>query len=100
MYVCARTTDMAGNTSYMRSLFPVNISTVQPGVILDYTGANPTNTIVTITITNSEAVSGFTAADLVVNNGTVTSFVHLTGTTYQAVITPAADGVVEVIINS
>lgn len=91
---------MAGNTSYMRSLFPVNISTVQPGVILDYTGANPTNTIVTITITNSEAVSGFTAADLTVNNGTVTSLVLITGTTYQAVITPTTDGVVEVIIQS
>lgn len=84
----------------MRSLFPVNISTVQPGVILDYTGANPTNTVVTITITNSEAVSGFTASDLVVNNGTVTSFVFVTGTTYQAVITPTTDGLVEVIVNS
>lgn len=100
MYVCVRTTDKAGNTSYIRSLFAVNISTTQPGVILNYTGANPTNTIVTITITNSEAVSGFTSADLVVNNGTVTSFVLISGTTYQAVITPTTDGMVDVMINS
>ena len=69
-------------------------------MILDYTGANPTNTIVTITITNSEAVSGFTLSDITVNNGTVTSLVFITGTTYQAVITPTSDGAVTMTINS
>lgn len=56
------------------------------------TSANP----IPVTITFSEAVTGFDATDIVVGNGTASNFVVVSGSVYTADITPAAFGVVTV----
>lgn len=73
--------------------------TVRPGVTISSTAPNPTNLPILVTIAFlSEPVTGFEVGDITVGNGTAGSFTG-SGTTYTAIITPAADGTVTVDIN-
>ncbi|WP_173088160.1 Ig-like domain-containing protein [Devosia sp. 1635] len=45
-----------------------------------------------VTFTFTEAVVGFTAEDVVVENGTITNFLRTTATTYTATFVPGDDG--------
>ncbi len=89
--------DAAGNTNAASAAVTrtfngtVTTATVTPGV----TGPTSTSPI-PFTITFTDAVTGFDAADLVVTNGSVSNFVPVSGTTYTFDVTPTADGAVTV----
>ncbi len=89
--ITAKTTDVAGN-----------ISTASSGLALTIDTTLPTATIVVsdailligetspVTITFNEAVTGFTNADLAIQNGTLSSVASADGITWTATLTPAA----------
>jgi hypothetical protein len=87
--------DAAGNGSTEAEQFSLTYDGTAPGVVVTTTASDPTNAPFTVTVTFSEAVSGFELADLVVGNGTVGEFSGL-GAVYTALITPDADGLVTV----
>jgi len=67
-----------------------------PGVTITTAASNPTNSSpFSVTITFSEAVTGFVVGDITVGNGAAGNFAG-SGTTYTADITPSADGAVTV----
>lgn len=72
----------------------------QPTVILATTAPNPTNTTIPVTVEFSEDVTGFEVTDLTVENGTAGDFVAISATKYTAVITPAADGEVNISVSA
>ncbi len=74
----------------------ISIDTAIPNVSITSTAANPTKlSPIPVTITFSEAVTGFVASDITVVNGTVGSLSG-SGTTYTVNITPIAQGDVTV----
>jgi hypothetical protein len=75
----------------------VNVTiNAQPTVAISSAAPDPTNSSpFNVTVTFSEAVTGFTAGDVSVGNGTVSS-VSGSGTTYTVSITPSANGSVTV----
>jgi hypothetical protein len=86
-------TDAAGNVSTPQT---ATAALDQDGPSVAITG--PTATQIgafTIDVVFSEAVTGFDVSDLTVGNGAASGFTG-SGTTYQATITPAADGNVTV----
>ncbi|WP_300554101.1 Ig-like domain-containing protein [Maricaulis sp.] len=86
-------TDAAGNVSTAQT---ATAALDQDGPSVAITG--PTATQIgafTIDVVFSEAVTGFEVSDLTVGNGAASGFTG-SGTTYQATITPAADGNVTV----
>ena len=65
-----------------------------PGVSLTSPAPDPTNASpIPVTVTFSEAVTGFTAADIAVSNGAVSNFAG-SGAVYTFDLIPAGDGVV------
>jgi len=90
--------DAAGNGNTAAT--PVNITSDRsaPSVNLTTSASSPTNlSAIPFTATFSEAVTGFTAGDITVTNGTVQNFSG-SGTTYTFEVVPTADGVVTVSI--
>jgi len=90
--------DAAGNGNTAAT--PVNITSDRsaPSVNLTTSASSPTNlSAIPFTATFSEAVTGFTAGDITVTNGTVQNFSG-SGTTYTFEVVPTADGVVMVSI--
>jgi FKBP-type peptidyl-prolyl cis-trans isomerase/Bacterial Ig-like domain/Bacterial Ig domain len=68
-----------------------------PSVTLTSNENSPTLAgIIPITAVFSEAVNGFSVADLVVTNGTVSGFTIVNSRTFTFSVTPTADGVVSV----
>ncbi|MFY0599644.1 MAG: cadherin domain-containing protein [Cyclobacteriaceae bacterium] len=68
-----------------------------PSVAITSTLAGQTNaSTIPITITFSEAVTGFELADITVGNGTASDLVNFSDITFTANITPSADGAVTV----
>jgi hypothetical protein len=79
-------TDAAGNTSQASSALVITLDTGAPTVTL----TGPTDVVTedfTVTFTFSETVTGFTADDVTVTNGTKGTFSG-SGTTYTLVVTP------------
>ena len=74
----------------------VLVNTQHPSVVLSSAAASRVNAPVTVTITFSEAVTGFTAADISVSNATAGTLQTADNITYTVVITPVADGSVNV----
>jgi len=89
-------TDRAGNTLALAGTATVTVDATGPSVVVTHTAAARTNSTapVTFTFTFSEAVTGFTAADVVVANGTAGTFTPSSTTVYTLVLTPTADGLV------
>jgi hypothetical protein len=90
--------DAAGNGNTAAT--PVNIVSDRsaPTVTLSTTATSPTNlAAIPFTATFSENVTGFTAGDITVSNGTVQNFSG-SGTTYTFEVVPTADGTVTVSI--
>ena len=86
-------TDAAGNVSTPQT---ATAALDQDGPSVVITGPTATQTgAFTIDVVFSEAVTGFEVSDLTVGNGAASGFTG-SGTTYQATITPAADGNVTV----
>ncbi|MEE9168108.1 MAG: Ig-like domain-containing protein [Candidatus Neomarinimicrobiota bacterium] len=69
-----------------------------PTVTISSTASSPTKTSpIPITVTLSESVTGFTAGDVSLTNGTITSGSFSgSGSSYSFTVTPSADGVVKV----
>ncbi|GDY14470.1 hypothetical protein LBMAG53_33480 [Planctomycetota bacterium] len=85
--------DAAGNNNSAATQLSRTYDTTAPTATLS-ASAGPFNGTFTVTITFSEAVTGFTASDLLVTNGSAGA---LSGTgPYTTTITPAADGVVTI----
>jgi Fibronectin type III domain. len=70
----------------------VLVNTAHPSVNLFTAATSPTNQAFTLTITFSEAVTGFTAGDITANNATVSSLQTSDNISYTALATPLADG--------
>ncbi|HEX4925573.1 MAG TPA: Ig-like domain-containing protein, partial [Bdellovibrionales bacterium] len=91
----ARARDNAGNLSLSYN-HAWTVDTSAPTVALTSAAPNPTNTSpIPVTITFSESVTGFTAADITVGNGTVSNF-NGTGASYTIDVIPAGQGNVTV----
>jgi hypothetical protein len=72
-----------------------------PLTFIATTASNPTSTIpIPVTVTFTEGVTGFVAADVVVGNGTISNFVVVSSTDYSFDVTPTAAGTVTVNIAS
>ena len=77
-----------------------NTNTSGPTVILSSTAPDPTKlATIPVSVTFSDAVTGFTAADLVVGNASVSGFTG-SGTSYAFVLTAIADGAVTVAVQA
>ncbi|KUG09105.1 Ig-like domain-containing protein [Solirubrum puertoriconensis] len=94
-----RTTDSGTPGLTFEKVFTITVTDVDdtaPSVVLSSTAANPTSTSpIPVTATFSEAVTGFSIADVTVGNGSVASLSG-SGTTYSLSIVPTANGNVTV----
>ncbi|MCL1093340.1 Ig-like domain-containing protein [Shewanella kaireitica] len=86
--------DVADNGNTAATQLSVTYDASQPSVAISGASGN-INAAFTATFSFSEAVTGFTSADILVSNATVTNFTG-SGTTYTALITPTAAGSVTV----
>ena len=88
--------DAAGNGNSAAPPLARTYDTGAPTVTIDSIASNPTKTSpIPVTVTFSEAVTGFTSGDVVVTNGTVGTF-NGSGTTYTFNVTPGGNGAVTV----
>eukprot|EP00899_Mesostigma_viride_P015383 jgi/Mesvir1/23846/Mv10649-RA.1 len=89
-------TDAAGNVNTAATPISIVYDTTAPTVLIS-TASPATNTApITVTVTFSELVSGFTAGDVVFAGGTVTSFVAVSGSQYVVELTPSGEGTLTV----
>jgi len=88
--IVVRAVDAAGNVSETEASRSVTLDRTLPTVDIDTDGATVTNDPFAVTITFSEVVTGFTAADVSVAGGTASAFSG-SGTTYTLTVTPAAN---------
>ncbi|MGC4055835.1 MAG: Ig-like domain-containing protein [Paludibaculum sp.] len=91
-------TDAAGNSNTAQTA-SVTYDTVAPTVTFSPSGSVVAGSPVTCTFTFSEAVTGFTASDVLVTNGT-TGVLSGSGASYSMPITPSSDGLVTVAIGA
>lgn len=92
--VCAQFKDAAGNIS-TAATSTITLDTVAPTVALSSSATTPVNGAFTVSATFSESVTGFTASDITVGDGSV-SALSGSGASYSFTVTPAADGAVTV----
>ncbi|WP_109699322.1 Ig-like domain-containing protein [Chitinophaga deserti] len=89
-------TDVAGNGNTAAGELAIVFDNIRPGVAITTTASSPTNGPVPVTVTFTEAVTGFDASDLNITNGTISSFTAVDAATYTFTVTAAADGVVRI----
>jgi hypothetical protein len=93
----ATITDLAGNNLSGLPYTGGQVYTVDktaPGVTMTSSAPNPTNSApIPVTVTFSEPVTGFTAGDIAVSNGSVSNFAG-GGASYTFDLIPAANGLV------
>ncbi|MBA6417551.1 hypothetical protein H4J50_16195, partial [Colwellia sp. 6M3] len=77
----------------------LTVDSGQPSVQIQNVPAS-TNIAFTATFAFSEDVSGFAVGDIIVGNGSASSFTTVNTSTYTALITPTADGAVTLDINA
>ncbi len=93
-------TDTAGNPNIAAPQYTITyVDTVAPTVAITGPGASTGTSPIPITITFSEAVTGFNAGSITVTNGSVSNLMGF-GANYTADIFPAAYGTVTVDINA
>lgn len=88
--------DEAGNGNEAATALKLNIDKTQPAVVLASGAPEKLNSAFELTVTFSEAVTGFTGADVTVVNGTATAFAAKGDKEYSLQITPQANGEVRV----
>ena len=89
--------DAAGNGNTAADPAGLTFSGTAIAAAVAATVATPTNSAaIPFTVTFTADVTGFEAADLVVTNGTVGSFVEVDAKTYTFTVAPTADGLVTV----
>ena len=90
-------TDAASNDNTASSQFNWNYDNIGPTITIISTTTGVTNQSITnnatiaLTFTSNESTSNFTAGDITVSNGTISSFTG-SGKTYTATFTPTAQG--------
>jgi hypothetical protein len=90
--------DLAGNTNPSSLTVQRTYDSVRPSVRIDSSSAETSNTnLIPASITFSEAVTGFTASDITITNGTIASLTG-SGANYAIEIAPNTDGAVELFI--
>lgn len=95
--VTTTATNAASNTGTATLATGLTIDLAPPTVAITSTTTSPTNAgSVTVTIAFSEVVTGFTAADLSVVNGSISNLASTDSKTYTATLTPSANGLVTV----
>lgn len=92
-------TDSAGNGNSACSQFHRTYDAGAPEVVLSSTAPSLTNGTIPVTVSFTEAVTGFTASDVSVGNGVVSGFTGDTNA-YSFTITPSGDGQVTCSISS
>ena len=86
----AKASDLAGNVSTASSNYTVTVDTVAPIIVIsdNINGIAHVGQDVTFTFTFSEAVSGFSAANITIGNGTKGTFTVVNTRIYNLVVTP------------
>jgi hypothetical protein len=80
---------------------PYVFDNTPPEVTISTTAPNPTSSSpISFTVTFGESVTGFTASDITVTNGTITTALTSAGATYSFSVTPSANGAVMVSVAS
>ncbi|WP_221793391.1 tandem-95 repeat protein [Oceanobacter mangrovi] len=98
---CALTvTDSAGNSSSALAMTAFTIDTAAPSVVISSTVSDPANAAFTATFTFSEAVTGFTVADISAVNASLSNFSATSTSVYTATISPLSDGSVTLDVNA
>lgn len=88
--------DGATNTNFAATQFAVIYDSVAPTVSISSTASNPTNVSpIPVTVTFSEAVTGFASNEVSITNGSLSGFAG-SGTTYTFNVTPTGEGTVSV----
>ncbi len=87
--------DLAGNNNTTGVQLARTFDHTAPTAAIAFTGSNPTNLAIPVTVTFSEPVSGFLATALTVSNGAVSGLTG-SGATYAFTVTPSAQGTVTV----
>lgn len=88
----AAATDLTGNSSSQSSLFAITFDNIKPSVSLTSAAGNPANTSpIPVTVTFSEAVTGFTIVDISTTGGTA-SLLTGSGANYSFILTPSGQG--------
>lgn len=93
--------DIAGNNVQLalQNVMPTSnvfVNTASPSVTLSTTAASLVNQQFTITVTFSEAVTGFTIDDFVATNAGLSSLSTADNITYTVTVVPSADGAVTI----
>ncbi|MCC6458270.1 MAG: hypothetical protein IT328_25175 [Caldilineaceae bacterium] len=87
--------DTASNDNTAAPQFSRTFDGTSPSVSMSSSASDPTDVSpIPVTVQFNEIVSGFSAGDLSVTNGTVGNFVAVDGDTYTFDLTPTTDGVV------
>jgi hypothetical protein len=92
--------DAAGNGNTVAVQLSRTYDTVAPTATISSTAPDPTNAVIPVTVTFSEAVTGFASGDVTIGNGSIGSFTAVNGTTYTFNVTPTANGTVTVNISA
>ena len=85
-----RQTDAAGNLSGSSDALAYTLDSAGPSVTITDNVSGTANGVITYTFTFSEAVTGFSAADITVANGTKGVFTQLSDTAFTLTVTPDA----------
>lgn len=88
--------DGASNASTAATQLSVTYDATAPTVAITSSASGTVGGAFPITVTFSEAVTGFAVGDIAVGNGAASNFAATSGSVYTATITPAADGTVTV----
>ncbi|GAA0558101.1 Ig-like domain-containing protein [Chitinophaga japonensis] len=91
--------DAAGNDAVLTlnsvpATSGIFVYSVTPGVTLSTTAVSPVNQAFTVSVVFTEAVTGFTLADITATNATLSNLQTSDNITYTALVTPSADGAV------
>ncbi|TMV48360.1 S-layer homology domain-containing protein [Paenibacillus mesophilus] len=85
-------TDAAANSSTVSNTLSFMYDSTKPTVAISSTASSMVNASFPVTVTFSEAVAGFDANDIVVDNGTVSNFNADHAPVYTATVTPTTSG--------
>ncbi|MBI3039348.1 hypothetical protein HYY75_09935 [bacterium] len=89
--------DRAGNQNTAATQLTRGYDPTPPSVTLTTDAPNPTNATIPVTVTFSEAVTGFTLSDLSITNGSGVNFTETTSNTEWMIdIVPTATGTVTI----
>lgn len=98
--------DLAGNNATPTLPLPglsasaaIVVDTIRPSMQFSSTGGNPTNDIpIGVTITFTEAVTGFEASDISLTNASLSNFQAVSSSVYRFDMTASVDGPVSVAV--